>query len=133
MATLFRAQRGKKRTAEEEGQQAREPVDGSQAAAAEDTQGKAKRKYVKSGRFVGKFNDYQKQKQARADQAGQASGKKRSKRTAGETIHNTAVRCSMLTTMLHASLSIQHGFKKSGCLQEKSASAGCSLQFACLC
>lgn len=84
LTALSRAQRGKKRIAEEKGQQAIEPVGGKQAAAAEEPQEKPKRKYVKSGRFVGKFNDYQKQKQARANQAEQPSGQKRNKRTAGK-------------------------------------------------
>lgn len=91
MTALFRAQRGKKRIAEEEGQQAKEPVDGCHAPAAVDTQEKPKRKYVKSGKFVGKFNDYQKQKQARANQAGQACDRRKNKRTAGIGFDNAAV------------------------------------------
>ena len=91
LTALFRAQRGKKRIVEEEGQQARDPVDGHHAPAAEDTKEKPKRKYVKSGKFVGKFNDYQKQKQARTDQAGQACDRRRNKRTAGIAIDNAAV------------------------------------------
>ena len=85
---VCRAQRGKKRAAEEWPQQSK---DGAQAAAAEDVQGKPKRKYVKSGRFVGKFNDYQKQKQARANKTGKAAGERQNKQAAGRTVEHTAV------------------------------------------
>lgn len=88
MTPLCRAQRGKKRIAEEGPQQSK---DGALAAAAEDVQGKPKRKYVKSGKFVGKFNDYQKQKQARADQTGKAAGNGQNKQATGRTVDHAAV------------------------------------------
>ena len=100
---LFRARRGKKKVAEAklppaEGKtppaEANHPPAEAKTPPAEaavngmpaDVNGaspKPKRQYVKSGKFVGKFNVRQKKKGAGANQEGKAAGKRRTKRDSG--------------------------------------------------
>lgn len=95
---MFRAQQGKK-IAEEASEPPKSPVDGKRAADAEEVQEKPKRKYVKSGRFVGKFNDYQKQREARASQEGKA--KRQRKPTSGRSLTIMHVTCHCCGCMRH--------------------------------
>ena len=99
---MFRAQQGKK-IAEEASEPPKSPVDGKRAAVAEEVLEKPKRKYVKSGRFVGKFNDYQKQREARASQEGKATGKRQRKPTSGRSLtimHVTRHCCGCMRHLL---------------------------------
>lgn len=83
-----RSGRGKKRSAEGDGSATKAPANDKAAAndtlaAAKDPQAKGKRKYVKSGKFVGKFNSYQKQREGKSNDEGRAGSKRSRKKTAG--------------------------------------------------
>ena len=96
-----RSGRGKKRKAE--GMQTpRDPADGKkdmghpspasqekespayQERPSPASQEKSKRKYVKSGKFVGKYGNYQKQRESKLQQQGQADSSKRKRQNAGQ-------------------------------------------------
>lgn len=98
-----RSGRGKKRKAE--GMQApRNPADGkkdledpspafqekpspaSQEGPSPPSQDKSKRKYVKSGKFVGKYGNYQKQRESKLQQQGQADGSKKKRQNTGQLV-----------------------------------------------
>ncbi|DBA68760.1 hypothetical protein WJX79_008804 [Trebouxia sp. C0005] len=102
-----RSGRGKKRKAE--GMQApRNPADGkkdledpspafqekpspaSQEGPSPPSQDKSKRKYVKSGKFVGKYGNYQKQRESKLQQQGQADGSKKKRQNTGQAAADVA-------------------------------------------
>lgn len=77
-----RSGRGKKRTAEG----IRQPSDSKagEEGLAPASPDKPKRKYVKSGKFVGKFGSYQKQKDAKSEQQGPANGAEKQRHSTGQ-------------------------------------------------
>lgn len=83
MNSLSRARRGKKRGGEGKHPPAEAEVNDAAATDAVEVSPKPKRKYVKSGKFIGRFNDYQRKKGTIANQDGKAGGKRRNKRESG--------------------------------------------------
>ncbi|KAL3155661.1 hypothetical protein ABBQ32_012692 [Trebouxia sp. C0010 RCD-2024] len=79
-AQKSRARRGKKRGGEGKHPPAEAEVNDAAATDAVEVSPKPKRKYVKSGKFIGRFNDYQRKKGTIANQDGKAGGKRRNKR-----------------------------------------------------
>ncbi|KAL0022420.1 hypothetical protein WJX77_010601 [Trebouxia sp. C0004] len=101
-----RSGRGKKRKAE--GMQApTDPADGKKdmgdpspaplEKASPASQEKSKRQYVKSGKFVGKYGNYQKQRESKLQQQGQADSSKKKRQSAGQAaadVANPVLPCS---------------------------------------
>lgn len=81
---MSRVGRGKKRGGEGSSVPAEAAVNNDNTAAdTAEVSPKTKRKYVKSGKFVGRFNHYQRKKGTGANQEGQAGRKRRNKRDSG--------------------------------------------------
>ena len=59
---------------------------GSQEKPSPASQEKSKRKYVKSGKFVGKYGNYQKQKETKVQQEGQTDSSKKKRQNAGQLV-----------------------------------------------
>ena len=60
------------------------PSPASQAKPSPASQEKSKRKYVKSGKFVGKHGNHQKQRESKLQQQGQADSSNKKRQNAGQ-------------------------------------------------
>ena len=62
------------------------PSSASQIKPSLASQEKSKRKYVKSGKFVGKYGNHQKQRESKLQQQGQADSSKKKRQNAGQLV-----------------------------------------------
>ncbi len=62
------------------------PSPASQENPSPASQERSKRKYVKSGKFVGKYGNYQKQRESKLQQQGQAVSSKKKRQNAGQLV-----------------------------------------------
>ncbi len=74
---------GKKETGDPSPAFQERPSPASQERPSPPSQEKSKRKYVKSGKFVGKYGNYQKQRESKLQQQGQADSSKKKRQNAG--------------------------------------------------